>query len=247
MSVVSGFSVRTALRGSTPALRSYCVESSASARGGAFNHHLNVNSQAIWSARPAYAARRTAPRRWHPESSRGADHRRGTAIRHRRRRFPKFRGSAGRGSFPDDATGTTWPVMEPPADDPGQPLRGHRHVSQHPGVNREVVDALFGLFSRGIAEGFPGQVLGNAVDLLQRLVNRDGTNRHRACCAGSIRGSRGYSGRWRGPLPCRRPSGLTRPASTSSSMEEVTAELPILAFTFTRKLRPIIIGSDSGD
>ncbi|MNP06989.1 hypothetical protein D3C76_989960 [compost metagenome] len=34
--------------------------------------------------------------------------------------------------------------------------------------------------------------------------------------------------------------------STSSSMEEVTAELPMLAFTFTRKLRPIIIGSDSG-
>ncbi|WP_458305722.1 phosphomethylpyrimidine synthase ThiC, partial [Klebsiella aerogenes] len=41
-------------------------------------------------------------------------------------------------------------------DDPGQPLRGHRHVTQqHPGVNREVVDALFGLFQQGIAEGFP--------------------------------------------------------------------------------------------
>ena len=34
--------------------------------------------------------------------------------------------------------------------------------------------------------------------------------------------------------------------STSSSMLDVTAELPMLAFTFTRKLRPIIIGSDSG-
>ena len=34
--------------------------------------------------------------------------------------------------------------------------------------------------------------------------------------------------------------------STSSSMLEVTAELPMLAFTFTRKLRPMIMGSDSG-
>ncbi len=34
--------------------------------------------------------------------------------------------------------------------------------------------------------------------------------------------------------------------STSSSMEEVTAELPMLALIFTRKLRPMIIGSLSG-
>ncbi|MNZ82324.1 hypothetical protein D3C78_1010190 [compost metagenome] len=34
--------------------------------------------------------------------------------------------------------------------------------------------------------------------------------------------------------------------STSSAMEEVTAELPILALIFTRKLRPMIIGSSSG-
>ena len=34
--------------------------------------------------------------------------------------------------------------------------------------------------------------------------------------------------------------------STSSAIEEVTAELPMLAFTFTRKARPIAIGSDSG-
>src|SRR4026207_1845928 len=31
--------------------------------------------------------------------------------------------------------------------------------------------------------------------------------------------------------------------STSSSTEEVTAELPMLALIFTRKLRPMIIGS----
>jgi hypothetical protein len=34
--------------------------------------------------------------------------------------------------------------------------------------------------------------------------------------------------------------------STSSSIEEATAELPMLALTFTRNSRPMIIGSASG-
>src|SRR4051812_13908187 len=34
--------------------------------------------------------------------------------------------------------------------------------------------------------------------------------------------------------------------STSSSIEEATALLPMLPLIFTRKLRPMIIGSDSG-
>ncbi len=34
--------------------------------------------------------------------------------------------------------------------------------------------------------------------------------------------------------------------STSSSIEELTAEVPILALILTRKLRPMIIGSISG-
>src|SRR5947208_5695925 len=34
--------------------------------------------------------------------------------------------------------------------------------------------------------------------------------------------------------------------STSSAMDDDTAEFPMLALTFTRKLRPMIIGSDSG-
>ena len=34
--------------------------------------------------------------------------------------------------------------------------------------------------------------------------------------------------------------------STSSSIDEVTAELPMFALIFTRKLRPMIIGSSSG-
>ncbi|MCY1311675.1 hypothetical protein D9M70_620060 [compost metagenome] len=34
--------------------------------------------------------------------------------------------------------------------------------------------------------------------------------------------------------------------STSSAIDEVTAELPMLALIFTRKRLPMIIGSDSG-
>ena len=34
--------------------------------------------------------------------------------------------------------------------------------------------------------------------------------------------------------------------STSSAMDDVTAELPMLALTLVRNLRPMIIGSDSG-
>src|ERR1051326_8568480 len=34
--------------------------------------------------------------------------------------------------------------------------------------------------------------------------------------------------------------------STTSSIDEATALLPMLALIFTRKLRPMIIGSDSG-
>src|SRR5450830_1290389 len=65
-------------------------------------------------------------------------------------------------------------------NDPGDALGGHRHVAQqHAGVDGEVVDALLGLFDQGVAEQLPGQVLGHAVDLLQGLVDRHGTDRHR--------------------------------------------------------------------
>ena len=47
-------------------------------------------------------------------------------------------------------------------------------------MNGEVVHALFRLLQQRVAEGFPGEVFGNAVHLLQRLINRDGANRYRA-------------------------------------------------------------------
>ena len=37
-----------------------------------------------------------------------------------------------------------------------------------------------------------------------------------------------------------------RSFSTSSSIDDETTELPMLALIFTRKLRPMIIGSSSG-
>src|SRR6059036_432264 len=54
-------------------------------------------------------------------------------------------------------------------------------------------------------------------------------------------------------LPVERSMTVSAPCrvahvifSTSSSMEEATAELPMLALIFTRKRRPMIIGSVSG-
>jgi hypothetical protein len=45
---------------------------------------------------------------------------------------------------------------------------------QDAGVNREVVDALFGLLHQSLAEHLPRQIFGNPVHLFQRLVNGDG-------------------------------------------------------------------------
>ncbi len=74
-------------------------------------------------------------------------------------------------------------------NDAGDPLGGQRHIAQqHAGVDGEVVDALLGLFDQGIAEDFPGQVLGDAVDLLQRLVDRYGADRYRAVAQDPLAG-----------------------------------------------------------
>ena len=49
------------------------------------------------------------------------------------------------------------------ADDAGGAGGGERHIAQqHAGVDREVVDALFGLFDQRVAEDLPGEVLGHA-------------------------------------------------------------------------------------
>ena len=64
-------------------------------------------------------------------------------------------------------------------DDARHPVRRHRNERQaHAGVDGEVVHALFGLLDQRVAEDLPGQFLGLAVDLFQRLVDRHGADRH---------------------------------------------------------------------
>ncbi len=46
-------------------------------------------------------------------------------------------------------------------------------------MDGEVVDALLALLDQRVAEDLPGQVLGDAADLLQRLVDRHRADRHR--------------------------------------------------------------------
>ena len=66
------------------------------------------------------------------------------------------------------------------ADNAGDAVGGERHVAQqHPGVNGEIIHPLFRLLDQRIAEDLPGEVFGNAVDLLQRLIDGHRTNRHR--------------------------------------------------------------------
>src|SRR5690606_8230835 len=61
--------------------------------------------------------------------------------------------------------------------DAGHALRGQRHVAQqHAGVDGEVVDALLGLFDQRVAIDLPGQVFGDAIDFLQRLIDGHGAN-----------------------------------------------------------------------
>src|SRR5208283_3546385 len=65
-------------------------------------------------------------------------------------------------------------------DDAGDAPGGQRHVFQpHAGVDGEVVDALLGLLDQGVLEDLPVELVGVAVDLLQRLVDRHGADRHR--------------------------------------------------------------------
>ena len=65
-------------------------------------------------------------------------------------------------------------------DDAGDPPGGERDVAQqHAGVHGEVVHPLLGLLDQGVAVDLPGQVLRDAADLLQRLVDRHRPDRHR--------------------------------------------------------------------
>ncbi len=56
---------------------------------------------------------------------------------------------------------------------------GQRDEAQEDaGVDGEVIDALLGLLDEGVAEEFPGEVLGFAVHFLERLVDGHGADGH---------------------------------------------------------------------
>ena len=66
-------------------------------------------------------------------------------------------------------------------DDARQALGRHRHIAQqHTGVDGEVIDTLLGLLDEGVAEDFPRQIFGLAIDLFQRLVDGHGADGHGA-------------------------------------------------------------------
>ena len=63
------------------------------------------------------------------------------------------------------------------ADNAGDALRGHRHIGQaHAGMDGEIVDALLRLLDQRVAENLPGEILGNAANLFQRLIDRHGAD-----------------------------------------------------------------------
>ena len=65
-------------------------------------------------------------------------------------------------------------------DDAGDPAGGQRDIGEaHAGMDGEIIDPLLGLLDQRVAEEFPGQLLGLAADLFQRLVDRHRADRHR--------------------------------------------------------------------
>ena len=74
-------------------------------------------------------------------------------------------------------------------DDTGQAFRGHRHIAQqYARMDSEVIHTLLGLFQQRVAERFPGKIFGDPVNLLQRLVDRHCTDRHRAVTQNPLAG-----------------------------------------------------------
>ena len=64
-------------------------------------------------------------------------------------------------------------------DDAGHALGGHGDIGQpHARMDGEIIDTLFGLFDQRVAENLPRQILGNAADLFERLIDGHGADRH---------------------------------------------------------------------
>ena len=138
-------------------------------------------------------------------------------------------------------------MIEPAArDDAGHATRGHRDVAQqHAGVDGEVVDALLRLLDERVAIDLPRQVFRPSADLLERLIDRHGADRHRGIAddplARLVDVRPGRQIHHRVGAPQRRPAQLL----DFFVDRRADAELPMLALIFTAKCRPMIIGSSS--
>src|SRR4030095_2905786 len=96
-----------------------------------------------------------------------------------------------------------------------------------PRVDGHVVHALLGLLEDRVPEQLPGEGLGLAVDLLQRLVDGHGADGDGAVADDPL-------------------SGAELSLWPSWAAEEVTAEVPMLALTLVRNRLPMTMGSVSG-
>ncbi len=120
-------------------------------------------------------------------------------------------------------------------------------AQQDAGVDGEVIDALLGLLDEGVAEEFPGEVLGLAVHFFERLIDRHGADGDGRVAQDPLAG--GVDVLAGGEVHDGVGAPLGGPAHFLDfflDADEATALLPMLALIFTRKLRPMIIGSDSG-
>src|SRR5512146_539531 len=65
----------------------------------------------------------------------------------------------------------------PARNNSGQPLCRHWNVGEpYTSMNGEVVDTLLSLFDQGVTKNFPREIFRLAINLLQRLINRNGAD-----------------------------------------------------------------------
>src|SRR5262249_27715391 len=75
------------------------------------------------------------------------------------------------------------------ADDAGSSLHRPRDVAQkHARMDREIIDALFGLFDQRVAIHFPGHFFGAASRLFESLIDRHGPDRNRGVTQNPLSG-----------------------------------------------------------
>ncbi len=99
-------------------------------------------------------------------------------------------------------------------DDAGDAVGGEVDVGEpHAGMDGEIIDALLALLDQRVLVALPVEL---DRDRRRPSPAPDRSARCRsgpANCAKSIRGCCGCCARWRGPSPCRRPSGSPTPSS----------------------------------